>query len=96
MIDKAFWQIRVCDLCFQDQSALEPRLKGIMENGYWVDGFSLEKAIKAREIRAVWYEEISCPCLVLKADMEEVVICEKHLAEAVAKKSELDSITPSV
>ena len=75
-------------MCRQDQSSLEPRLAGIMENGRWVGGFTLEKCARAKEIRAKWEEEISCPCIVFISDMEEVVICEKHLAEFVAKKEE--------
>lgn len=88
MIDQAFWQIRICDLCSKDDSLLQPRLAGIMENGYWVDGFTLEKARKANEIRAKWEQEIACPCIVFQADMEEVVICEKHLTEIISKKTE--------
>lgn len=87
MIDLAFWKLGICDLCRKDESLLEPRLAGIMENGRWVKGCSHEKVKKAKEIRAKWEEEITCPCLVFHADMEEVIICEKHLAEIVAQKS---------
>src|ERR1700727_1691372 len=88
MIDQAFWQERICDLCRKDESLLQPRLVGIMENGLWVDGYSQEKVRKAKEIRAVWEKEITCPCIVFQSDMEEVVICEKHLAEVVSKRHE--------
>lgn len=88
MIDQAFWKMGICDLCRKDESLLEPRLVGIMENGKWVDGFSQEKVHKAKEIRAKWEQEITCPCVVFQADMEEVVICEKHLKEIVSKKAE--------
>lgn len=88
MIDQAFWKIDICDLCRKDESLLKPRLVGIMENGLWVDGFSEEKVRKARVICAEWEKEISCTCIIFKADMEEVVICEKHLQEIVSKKYE--------
>lgn len=35
-----------------------------------------------------WEKEIACPCIVFQTDMEEVVICEKHLVEVMSKKSE--------
>jgi len=88
MIDQAFWKIGICDLCRKDDSLLQPRLVGIMENGLWVNGFSREKVRKAREIRAEWEKEITCPCIVFQADMDEVVICEKHLEEIVSKKND--------
>ena len=88
MIDQAFWKFGLCDLCRQDDTLLQPRLIGIMENGNWVGGFSQENLRKAKEIRARWEGELHCPCIVLKADMEEVVICEKHLNEVLSKKSE--------
>ena len=88
MIDKVFWKIRICDLCRKDESLLQPQLAGIMEKGYWVNGFSQDNVRKAKEIRAKWEEEIACPCIVFNADVDEVVICEKHLAEVIARKSE--------
>lgn len=88
MIDRIFWKIGLCDLCRKDESLLEPRLVGIMEKGSWVNGFSKDQVQKAKEIRAEWEQEISCPCIVFQADMEEVVICEKHLLESMSKKAE--------
>jgi hypothetical protein len=88
MIDQAFWKIGICDLCRKDESLLQPRLIGIMENCRWVGGYSKEKVDKAREIRANWEKEITCPCIVFQADIDEVVICEKHLAEIMSKKQE--------
>jgi len=73
-------------LCRKDESLLEPKLMGIMENGLWVDGYSPEKVRKAKEIRAEWERSLICPCVVFQADMDEVVICEKHLTELMAKK----------
>lgn len=57
-----------------------------MENGLWVKPFTQEKLLKAKELRIKWEEEIICPCIVFQADMDEVVICEKHLAEIMSKK----------
>ena len=88
MIDQAFWKIGCCDLCLKDRSLLEPRLVGIMEKGQWVGELTKEKTEKASKIFKEWYEEITCPCIVLQADMEEVVICEKHLNEIISKKAE--------
>jgi len=88
MIDRSFWKVGLCDECRKDESLLEPRLVGVMEDGQWVGGYTQENLRKAREIRAKWEQEITCPCIVFTADCDEVVICEKHLAEIVAKKSE--------
>ena len=88
MIDQTFWKITICDLCRKDESLLQPQLVGIMENGSWVEPFTHEKARKANEIRFRWEQEISCPCIVFQADMDEVSICEKHLAEIMSKKDE--------
>ena len=88
MIDQVFWDVRICDLCRKDESLLQPKLVGIMENWNWVGGFSQEKLHKAKKIRAEWEKEIMAPCIVFQADMEEVVICERHLTEVIAKKRE--------
>ncbi len=88
MIQNYYWVVRMCDLCRKDESLLQPRLAGVMENGNWVGGFTQDNLQKAKKIRAEWEQEISCPCVVFHADMEEVVICEKHLAEVIARKNE--------
>ena len=88
MIDQMFWSYEICDICRKDQTLLEPRLAGIMEDGKWVDGFSQEKVDKAKEIMYQWEKEITCPCITFWADMEKVIICEKHLAEIVAQKDD--------
>lgn len=89
MIDRVSWEIRICDLCRKDESELDQKLVGVMENGQWVGGFSREKARKSKEIRAEWEQEILRPCIVFRADMDEVVICEEHLKEILCKKDEL-------
>lgn len=81
MIDQVFWQDEICDLCRKDESLLQFRLAGI--------GFSLEKSKQAREIWAQWEQEIICPCVVFRADMESIIICEKHLLEILSKKKDV-------
>lgn len=88
MIDGVFWKVEVCDLCRKDESKLQPKLIGIMEDGRWVGGFTKEKSEKAKEIRWKWEEEISCPCIHFYADCDEVVICEKHLFQILARRDD--------
>lgn len=86
MLDLASWQNRICDVCRKDES-LQPRFDGIMEQGLWIDGFSEEKSRKVTEILGKWERELTCPCVVFQKEIEEFVICEKHLAEIVSNKS---------
>jgi hypothetical protein len=95
MIDAAYWMMRLCDVCRKDESVLQSRLVGIMENGHWVGKYTKEKVQAARSLRAEWEQEIARPCLVFKTDMDEVVICEKHLLELLDKKKELQTHAPS-
>lgn len=95
MIDGFCWKIQLCDLCLKDKdllNELEKRLIGIMENGQWVDGFSDEKAKACNVIRGQWEKEITCPCLVIWADMEHISICERHLKEAIDEKSKFTEV----
>jgi len=88
MIDRIFWKIEVCDLCRKNDSSLKPLLAGILENGNWIGGYSVEKAIKVRDICSQWCKTIECPCIVICTDTEQVFICERHLTEIIAKKDE--------
>jgi hypothetical protein len=88
MISLVQWKIRICDICSKDESLLQSRIVGLMENGDWVDGYSKEKSDKVSALRGEWEREITKPCLVFDADMDEVVICEDHLLELLAKKNE--------
>ena len=96
MIDQIFWKMGICDLCRKNDSLLKPMLVGIRESGNWVGGYSVEKAIKVKDIYSQWHKMIECPCIVIYAEMEKVTICEKHLAEVIAKKDEFIKIENNI
>ena len=75
----------LCDVCRCETSEIDRRLlaANVMDKGNWIGGFTREKCEVAKSIRAIWEGEITCRCLVLRADMEEIKLCSRHLKEIV-------------
>lgn len=78
MIDNFGWAKRICDLC-QKSPELQPDLSEmkINEDGRYAEN----QHEKLHSIWRQWEEKMTHDCLVIHADMDEIVICRQHLHE---------------
>ena len=69
----------ICDYCGLPrvselaESKVEP---GVMENGYWVGGYTKEKSVKWREALDLAWDELTKPCIQFETtDCDGGVVC---------------------